>query len=127
MGKLDSMMQGRNEGLVMALDIVKKGGIEALEEEIKYRRLTGLSPKITKKELEAIRKELTNQISLVYVPLSVFTLHDQFGFGKKRCLDFANRFLGKVAALNDRGAGVTWKDYVQAVKDEIGLDLYIDG
>jgi len=37
--KVNDLMTGRNQGMAMALKIVRDGGIEALEKEIEYRKL----------------------------------------------------------------------------------------
>ena len=55
--------------------------------------------------------------------LAVAAVHDCFGFGTKRC----QRFLDKM----DEGATLiiddfaTWPDYIQSIKDELGIDLRI--
>ena len=41
MGKINAKMEGRTEGLELALRIVREGGAEALEREMKRRRVTG--------------------------------------------------------------------------------------
>lgn len=53
--------------------------------------------------------------------MMIMTLHDQFGFGKKRCQDFIRRWNLKTDCLATEM--FNWADYVQAVKDEIGIDL----
>ena len=42
MGKIDAKMEGRTEGLELALRIVREGGERALEREMKRRRVTGI-------------------------------------------------------------------------------------
>ena len=123
MGKIDDMMAGRNEGLAMALRIVKQGGVEALEKEIEFRRLRGISLNITKNEYQAFEKKIRHEYALAFIPLVLLTLHDQFRFGKVRCHRFSERFKMKIDGLVDSDSGVNYKDYQQAVKDEIGLDL----
>lgn len=123
MGKIDQMMAGRNQGLLLALDIVKKGGVEALEKEIQYRNLRKVSPNMTMAEMEAFERLTRHRLAMAFIPLVVLTLHDQFGFGKKRCLDFSERFRIKIDALSDPDAGVKWEDCVKVVKDEIGINL----
>lgn len=46
MAKVNELMEGRNQGLVLALKIAKEQGIEALEKEIQYRNITGVSMKL---------------------------------------------------------------------------------
>ena len=125
MGKIDAMMAGRNEGLVYALDIVRNGGVEALEEEIRLRRLQGISLNISAKELEAAKRQITRRTVDVVCAAACLTLHDAFGFGQQRTLKFMRRFESKIDAAVDPTSGVTLEDYLAAVKDEMGIDLQV--
>ena len=120
MGKIDQLMQGRNEGLVLALKIVQQGGVEALEKEIDFRRLRGVSTKLTKNEFLAIERQARHDYALASVPLTLLTLHDEFGFGKARCHRFSKRYMMKIDGISDADSGVDYNDYLEAVKDEIG-------
>ena len=125
MGKIDAMMAGRNEGLAYALEIVKKGGQEALEEEIRLRRLQGVSLNVSAKELEAAKRQITRRTVDVVCAAACLTLHDAFGFGQQRALKFLHRFESKIDAAVDPTSGVTLEDYLKAVKDEMGIDLQV--
>ena len=125
MGKIDAMMAGRNEGLAYALEIVKKGGVEALEEEIRMRRLQGISLNISAKEVAAMKREISSQTVATVSAAACLTLHDAFGFGQQRGLKFLHRFEGKMEAAVDPTSGVTLEDYLAAVKDEMGIDLQV--
>lgn len=125
MGKIDAMMAGRNEGLVYALDIVRNGGVEALEEEIRLRRLQGVSLNVSAKELEAAKRQITRRTVDVVCAAACLTLHDAFGFGQQRALKFLHRFESKIDAAVDPTSGVTLEDYLAAVKDEMGIDLQV--
>ena len=84
MGGLKDYERGRNDGLALAGKIVRRGGIEELEKEMKVRGVTGIHTAIAKKELEQATmaiKEMTLDTMLL---LSVAVLHDEFGFGGKR-------------------------------------------
>ena len=52
MGKIDAKMEGRTEGLELALRIVKEGGAEALEREMKRRRVTGIQVPVDHREMD---------------------------------------------------------------------------
>jgi hypothetical protein len=127
MGKIELIMQGRDEGLDMALRIVKQGGVEALEKEIEFRRLRGLNTKLTMAEYKAFERKIRHEYALAFIPMVLLTLHDQFGFGKKRCHEFSERFKMKIDGLVDSDSGVDYRDYLQVVKDEIGLELNYNG
>lgn len=51
MAKLDQYMQGRTEGMELALRIAKDKGIEELEKEVRFRQKTGISLNVTRQEL----------------------------------------------------------------------------
>lgn len=123
MGKIDQLMHGRNEGLAMALRIVQQGGVEALEKEIEFRRLIGFSPAMTKDECIALERHLRHEHALATIPLTLLTLHDEFGFGAKRCDRFSKRYQMKIDGLVDCDSGVTYKDYLAAVLEEIGYEV----
>lgn len=123
MGKIDREMQARNEALAMALRIVQQGGVEALEKEIEFRRLRGISTKLTKAEYQAFERNIRHEYALAFIPMVLLTLHDEFGFGAVRCHRFSERFKLKIDGLVDSDSGVNYKDYLQAVKDEIGFEL----
>ena len=52
MSKMTDYQAGREDGLLLAERIVKEGGLERLQEEIKYRGITGVHTQLAKKEIE---------------------------------------------------------------------------
>ncbi len=52
MGKIDDYMSGKEDGLLLAARIVEKDGLAGLEEEIRYRNITGIHTGLARKELE---------------------------------------------------------------------------
>lgn len=50
MAKRNDYITGREDGLLMALEIVKNEGVEALEKEIKFRNVTGIRTALAKKK-----------------------------------------------------------------------------
>ena len=51
MNKMREYERGREDGLDLALRIVKDGGLEALEKEIKFRGVSGVHTSLASKEL----------------------------------------------------------------------------
>ena len=49
MSKMTDYQAGREDGLLLAERIVKEGGLERLQEEIKYRGITGVHTQLAKK------------------------------------------------------------------------------
>lgn len=121
--KMRDFEAGRLAGLEMALRIAKKGGVEALEKELKFRGKTGLNTPFNHKDLEEASEKIKAMTLDTMLLLSVSVLHDEFDFGQKRCQRFIDRANRIAASLVDDMA--TWDDYRQMVKDEIGIEMEI--
>lgn len=52
MAKRNDYITGREDGLLMALEIVKNEGVEALEKEIEFRNVTGIRTALAKKRYQ---------------------------------------------------------------------------
>ena len=61
MGKIDAKMEGRTEGLELALRIVKEGGAEALEREMKRRRVTGIKVPVDHREMDKAAQKIRSR------------------------------------------------------------------
>lgn len=123
MGKIDAKMEGRTEGLELALRIVKEGGAEALEREMKHRRVTGIKVPVDHREMDKAAQKIKEQILDTVLAMSIMVLRDEFGFGKKRLDQFKVRFNLKTECMND--GLVTWADILEAIRDETGIELTI--
>lgn len=123
MGKVDDYSAGRADGLRMARDIVAKDGLEELEKEIRFRNITGINVALTRKELDKACVKIKNRTLDTILVISVATLHDEFGFGAKRCRRFIERLNLKAECLVDDMA--SWDDYIQSIRDELGIEMMI--
>ncbi len=56
MSKMTDYQAGREDGLLLAERIVKEGGLERLQEEIKYRGITGVHTQLAKKRSKKRQK-----------------------------------------------------------------------
>lgn len=124
MGKekeMQIMQQGRMNGMQLALKIVKEGGIEKLEKEIAFRGRTGINLAITDKELDVACEAIKNMTFDTYLLMSMWTLHNDFGFGQQRCQRFHDRFADHTECM---GEGlITWPDLQEQLKIETGIEL----
>lgn len=125
MGKLDDYAAGRAAGMVLARDIVAESGIDGLEKEIEFCNITGINVGFRKKELEKMCDPIKARTLDTVLIMAVSVLRDEFDFGKIRCSRFIDRFNKKAACLMDDMA--TWDDYIQVIKEEIGIELVIRG
>lgn len=125
MGKMNDYQNGRMDGLLLAQKIVKDGGSEALDKEIRFRGATNLHTALAVKDLDkttAQIKELTLDTLLL---MTVAVLHDEFDFEQEQCLQFLNRASRISESLLADMA--TWSDYQQMIKDELGIELTLGG
>ena len=121
--KMSEYMAGRDDGLLLALKIVKEDGVEALEKEIHFRNLTGIHTALAKKELDQASVKIKEMTIDTITILSAATLRDEFEFGKKRISRFINRLNLKAEFLMDDY--VTWKEIIDDLREDIGLELKI--
>ena len=101
MNKMREYERGREDGLDLARRIVKQGGIEALEQEYKFRGVTGIHTSLAVKDLDKASEKIKEVIADSFVILSIAVLHDDFGFGEKRCQRFRNGLDRAADYIND--------------------------
>lgn len=121
--RVSDMMEGRNQGLVLALKIVKQGGVEALEDEIRYRNLTGVSLNVTRNEIRQASENANLRATEVAITFSLITLLDEFCFSKYQIEKFKAAFDSKVMTILSNDA--TLEKYLKRIKDELNIDLII--
>ena len=123
MSKLNEYMAGREDGLNLAYSIVKERGIEGLEEELRFRNVTGIHTMLAKKDLDKAKKKIKEMTVDTFTVLSVATLRDEFEFGAKRCKRFIERMNLKAECLMDDM--VSWQDFIDNIEEEMGIKLRI--
>lgn len=123
MNKMREYERGREDGLSLALRIAKEGGTEALEKEIKFRGITGIHTSLASKDLDKAAEKIKEITLDTFTVMSVAVLHDEFGFGEKRCQRYMDG-INKAAEYIVDGLA-TWPDYIESIKEQIGLDLRI--
>ena len=112
---------GRARGLELALDIVRKDGIKALEKEVQIRGRTGINSPVSLKDLTVALPPLRRLIQEAYTVLVIETLHTELDFGPKRVNRFMERLYLKQQCLVD--GVVEWQDYIDAMYDEMGIQV----
>ena len=123
MGKIDDYMSGKEDGLLLAARIVEKDGLAGLEEEIRYRNITGIHTGLAREELEKATTRIKEMTLDTFTVLSVAVLRDEFEFGRKRISRFIERMNLKAECLVDDM--VTWKDFTDDIRQDLGIDLRI--
>lgn len=124
----DKQLIGHNQGMAYAYKIITEcepgKEREALAKEIKMRGLTNVPITVPKRIIDdAVAQIKVNTLQTVLVML-VAVLHDEFGFGQKRCQQAIDRFNAKAECLADDYCD--WQDYIDVIKEELGITLSID-
>lgn len=123
MAKLNKEEQARREGMSYALRIAKEKGIEGLEEDLKMRNAIGVPVGVSKSALNEFCENVKLNTIDTMVILMVVTLHDEFGFGQKRCQQAIDRLMLKAGCLADDYT--TWQEQIEIMKEECGIELAI--
>ena len=124
MNKMAEYTRGRADGLDLALRIVKEGGIEALEQEIKFRGATGIHTSLAKKDIEKSIEIIKDKMVDMFSILGIAALYDLYGVGEKRCTKWMHKVVEAASYLSNDLA--TWPDYINEIKEQIGIDIQID-
>jgi hypothetical protein len=126
MSKVNDLMEGRNQGMALALKVVKDGGIEALENEIRYRNVTGISLNLTEKEIQAASYKAHVRATEVAIAISLVTLMDEFCFSRSQMHKFKAAFDANVykAANSDRSMDIL-HEYINKIREDVGIEITI--
>lgn len=74
----------RMQGMIYALNIAKKDGIEALEKDIRMRNFLRAPMKFSQKEIDEFIEFVTKNVYSTTMSVWFMALNTTFGFGKKR-------------------------------------------
>lgn len=127
--RLREIMQYRADGMVYALGVVEKDGIEALRRDIQQRRLTFLPLELSVEWINGIMHDIYSKIISCYNVTVYDTLHELFGFGKKRLHVFDEGFNERVSILSTiDGYGsmlLTFEELAKHYNEkyEMGIDM----
>ena len=118
---LKAWQRGRDDGLQVALKIVKESGAEGLEREIKARGLTGIHTSMSEKELTAAGIKFKFLVIKTVLCMAVSVLRDEFDFGRQRLQRFIKRFMEKTACLE--GGWISWAEMQDNIREETGIEI----
>ena len=128
--RLKEIMQYRADGMVYALGVVEKHGVEALRKDIQSRRLTFLPLELSVEWINGIMHDIYSKIISCYNVTVYDTLHELFGFGKKRLHEFDEGFNERVSYLSTfDGYGemlLTFEDMAKHYNDKYEMNVDMD-
>lgn len=92
MAKRDKEWEARMQGMIYAYNLVKEGGKEALELDMKRRNFLKAPMKFTTTQMQEFYHEISSNLYNNMLTAVCYTLNDNFGFGPKRIKDFKAAF-----------------------------------
>ena len=125
--KTDKFYKARMDGLAYALEIVEKGGVEALKKELKVRNAYFIPMEIYSKKAEELSEMLAHRILATFVPTVMFSLNQAFGFGRDRLLRWKDAFINlcdMMDAVDPFGCQYeTVKDYAEELQRKYNIEF----
>ena len=92
MGKQNDLNEGRSQGILYAYKIAKEKGIEALEEEIRYRNITNVNILVPKAEMLKASEKIRAHCTTVSIVVALATLIEDYGYSEYMARDFKDKF-----------------------------------
>ena len=90
--ELRQIMQYRHDGMEYALKIVKSKGVDALEKDLLYRKMTFVPLELDAEWINGLMRDVFSRINNSYIVMTYKTLAEVFGFGKNRLHIFKDEF-----------------------------------
>ena len=116
--KISKEEQARRDGMAYALKVAKEKGIDGLEDEIKRRGCSIAPCTIRQKELDELKKNISDNAIVSITAMSAYVLRWKFGFGDNRFKDYVNDLADSI--VRDY---LTVDDILQELKNDYGIDL----
>ena len=119
--KMTDYQAGREDGLLMAKRLVEEGGLGRLEDEIKYRNLTGIHTGLVHIVLDKATRQFMMTTLVTVLLLAISSIRDEYDFGAGRLKRLIDRMERKAQALI--GDMATWEDFRQTIREELGIEI----
>lgn len=119
--KADTELIAYKNGLAKALELVKHGGVQALENEISFRNITFAPPYINTEKYVKWEVDRTGLICETVCVLMLNCVMDEFEFGPKRLRRLLNRF--NSYSFNIDEGYVDWAGIIDCVETEGKIDV----
>lgn len=129
MGKANynKMMEDRISGMTYAWDFIKQNGMEAFENELRFRKATFVQLEVDKERCDKIFDECITRMYNTFITAVVKVLNEKYGFGGKRLHEFFKHFneLCEDMCLTDCYGEryFTMADYAKEYNDKYNLHI----
>ena len=130
MSKFDVLGQGRNEGMVLALEIAQKAKdagkdpLVALASEVRWRNRNGIRINVSRKEFQKEVDTFKLRVIKTMLATSMISLWEEFKFGKKRLVKFAETYMRYAVALSK--GSIEWADITDLLKEKMDITINFD-
>lgn len=124
MAKINEVQRAKIEGMQYALEYAKKNGIEALEEETKFRCNTKLPYTTNRQQVIEFQEMIKQRILSSYALMSVLVLREKFEFTNEDIEMFSEKFKENTEQL--MSGDLTWQDTYEEMVEEVGFSLGLD-
>lgn len=122
--KLQEYNNARNDGMEFALRIAEEKGIDALKEEIKFRKFIALPTAVSREMfLDAMLKFKNDTVDLITLVANC-TLDREFEFNAEQLERFTTRFNLIIDCLNDKD-NVLPQELLDNLREETGYNLVL--
>ena len=122
--KLQEYNNARNDGMEFALRIAEEKGIDALREEIRFRKFIELPTAVSREMfLNAMLKFKNDTVDLITLVANC-TLDREFEFDAEQLERFTKRFNLIIDCLNDKD-NVLPQELLDNLKEETGYNLVL--
>lgn len=119
MSKLSKEELARYQGANWILDKIKAIGIEEAEKELIRRGARNIPLAVKDSDLHKFEQSEKTNIIKSMLLISIYCIHDAFGFNEKELNEFINLFNSRAESLVKNY--VSWKDIQQTMADETGI------
>lgn len=121
----------RMQGMIYALNLAKKDGIEALEKDIRTRNVLRAPMKFTETQMRDFWNGLSTNLYNTMLTVVATVLHDYYNFGPKRLNEFKEHYNERTEQTLDLDYigthYVTLADYAAELnkKYNLGIDMAV--
>ena len=121
--KISKEEMWRREGMSFAFRIAEKEGVEGLREDLRKRNAIDCPVGITKAAMDEFTMNVKNMVLDTVTILLADALHISEGYGQKRVQRVIDYIQLKAECIGEGYA--TWQDYIDALREETGMEFSI--
>lgn len=115
------------QSIIPSILLTERAGIEELKKEIRVRNAQFIPLEVSAKKANEISQVLAHRILATFTPTVMFSLNQEFHFGKDRLLRWKDAFINlcnMMDAIDPFGCQYeTARDYAEVLKQKYGIEF----